>query len=234
VANVKEAIVAKPKGKTGGITGRHYLDFAQASSTQMTLTAYGKLIKNSETLPSAAGISHPHGLSELLQASLVYGVAIGGRCITLPGPQQVMLPAPDGRADDCGWDPTEYVVWRNLPREWVTSHISAERRTLSDALFSGLNNVTNRSVNAFALALPSVGERVMAIVKAWGNMTNDPEGSDQLQVLWAASHPGGSFGDGAKLLAQKINDAFGTQLQPTDLNPPDKIKTVDDLINAIT
>lgn len=226
--------MAKTSKGPRGITAKHYIDFAQASAAQTTLTAYGKLIRNGEAPASTVGTTHPQALDEPLQASLVYGVAMGGRCITLPSPQQVMLPAPDGPADGCGWDSTEYVVWRNLPKDWITSHMAAQRRTLSDALFGGVKRITPPPSEAFALALPSVGERVMAIVMTWASMTNDPEGDDQLQVLWAASHPGGSFGDGAKLLADKINNAFGTKLQPADINPPDKIKTVDDLINAIT
>ena len=222
--------MAKKQKSQPGITGRHYLDFAEASSAQNTITVFGKLIKNSEAPLNKVGIAHPQGLSDPLQASLAYGVSIGGRCISLPRPEQVMLPAPDGPADGCGWDPDEYVVWKNLPKEWVTLYLHSERSTLSDAL---LGNV-NRASMAPAAALPGVGDRVVAIVRSWAGMSSDPRGSDQLQVLWAASHPAGSFGDGAQLLVQRINDAFGTSLKPADLNPPDKIKTVDDLIDAIT
>jgi|SRR5580704_53657 hypothetical protein len=222
--------MAKKKKAQSGITDKHYLDFAEASSVQTTISVYGKLIKNSEAPLTKVGIAHPQGLSDPLQASLAYGVSIGGHCISLPSPEQVMLPAPDGPADACGWNPDEYVVWKNLPKEWVTLHLHVERRTLSDALLGNVNRVSMASAEALA----SVGDRVVAIVRSWAGMSSDPRGSDQLQMLWAISHPGGSFGDGAQLLVQRINDAFSTSLQPADLNPPDKIKTVDDLIDAIT
>jgi len=78
-----------------------------------------------------------------------------------------------------------------------------------------------------------VRDRVLAIVKSWAKMSSNPNGSDQLQVLWANSNPTGSFGDGAQILAQKLNDAFGSSFQASDFNPPDKIKTVDDVVDAI-
>jgi hypothetical protein len=215
--------VAK-KAKTG-ITERHYIDSAQALTAQTTLTAYGKIIRNSETPPATAGISHPRGLSESLQASLVFGVAIGGRCETLPTPVQVWLPSPDGPADGCGWDPAEYVVWKNLPRDWVTMHLQAQPRTLGNALFA--DSVPRSLVGI------GVRDRVLAIVRTWAKMSSDPNGSDQLQVLWANSHPAGFFADGAQCLAQKLNDAFGSHFQASDFNPPDKIKTVDDVVDAI-
>src|SRR5882724_1411817 len=217
--------MAKTKGKAG-ITDKHYLDLAQAWSAQTTLTAYGKLIKNSETLPSAAGISHPHGLNEPLQGSVVYGVAIGGRCIPLPNPEQVMLPAPDGPADGCGWDPAEYVVWKNLPRNWITTHFQVRTRTLSGVLLAG-------EPARFASAVIGVRDRVLSVVRTWAKMASDPNDNDELQTLWAFSKPGGSFHDGAQLLAGKLNDEFGTHFQTSDFDPPSTIKTVDQLVNAI-
>jgi hypothetical protein len=215
-----------PRKDKTGITDRHYVDLAQASTAQTTLTAYGKIIRNSQTPPATAGISHPHGLDEPLQASLVFGVAIGGRCESLPSPVQVWLPTPNGPADGCGWDAAEYVVWKNLPRDWVTMHFQARTRTLASALFA-------EPVKPSTLAAIGVRDRVLGIVRSWAKMSSDPNGSDQLQVLWAASNPAGSFGDGAQILAQRLNDAFGSDFQASDFNPPDKIKTVDDVVDAI-
>jgi hypothetical protein len=217
--------MARKKGKTG-ITDKHYLDLAQAWSAQTTLTAYGKLIKNSETLPSAAGISHPYGLTEPLQASVVYGVAMGGRCIALPSPAQVMLPAPDGPADGCGWDPAEYVVWKNLPKNWVTTHFEVRTRTLSGALLAG-------DPSRFAVIVTGVRDRVLSVLKSWAKLPRDPDDNDELQTLWAFSKPGGSFHDGAQILADDLNREFGTHFQTSDFDPPSSIKTVDQLVNAI-
>jgi hypothetical protein len=213
------------QGKSG-ITARHYVDFSEASSAQTTLTAYGKIVKNSDVPPSTAGISHPHGLNEPLYASLVFGVATGGRCETLPVPKQLWLPAPDGAADGCGWDPAEFVVWKNLPRDWITMHSESRTRNLSSVLLAD-------SSKSPSLAVTGVRDRVLGIVRSWAKMKSDPNGSDQLQVLWAISNPGGSFADGARILAKNLNDAFGSSFQASDFNPPDKIKTVDELVDAI-
>jgi hypothetical protein len=222
---MEEANMARKKGKTG-ITDKHYLDLAQAWSAQTTLTAYGKLIKNSETLPSAAGISHPYGLTEPLQASVVYGVEMGGSCIPLPSPVQVMLPAPDGPADRCGWDPAEYVVWKNLPRNWVTTHFEVRTRTLSSALLAG-------DPARLALAITGVRDRVLSVLKIWAKLPTDPDDNDELQTLWDFSKPGGSFHDGAQILAGDLNKEFGTHFRVSDFDPPSSIKTVDQLVNAI-
>ena len=211
--------------RKAGITEKHFVDHAEAVVAQTTLTAYGKIIRNTEADPAAAGIVHPRGLNESLQASLVFGVAMGGRCETLPGPVQLWMPSPDGPADGCGWDPAEYVVWRDLPRDWITMHQQARARTLATALLAD-------SVGQPLVAM-GVRDKVIAIVRTWAKMSSDPNGSDQLQVLWANSKPAGSFADGAQLLAQKLNDAFGSHFQASDFNPPDKIKTVDDLVDAI-
>jgi hypothetical protein len=78
-----------------------------------------------------------------------------------------------------------------------------------------------------------IRDRVFAIVKSWAKLSTYPVGSDSLQVLWAASSPGTSFADGAEILSQKINAAFTSSLRASDFNPPDKITTVDDLVEAI-
>jgi hypothetical protein len=223
----------KKKDKAG-LTENHYVDFAQATGAQTTLTAYGKIIRNSEALPSDAGIVHPYGLKEPLQASLVFGIAIGGRCKPLPNPERVLLPPPDGPADGCGWNPAEYVVWKNLPVGWTTIHFQARATSLHDALLPGSSKIMDPLTKTATVAVMGVRDRVVEIVKLWAKMSSDPRGSDQLQVLWANSKPPSSFGDGAKILAQDINSAFSTHFRGSDFDPPDKIKTVEDLVDAIT
>lgn len=222
------------KRRPTALTDRHYVDLAQASSAQTTLTAYGRLIKNSEASPSSLGLSHPRGLSEPLQASLVVGVAIGGRCIPLDTPQQVMLPAPDGPADGCSWDPSEYVVWKNLPRDWITVHFQPVARSVSDVLLFGSSTTSlGRILATPGPAVTGVRDRVVATVRGWAQMPSNPRGTDQLMVLWA-TYRRLPPADGAQLLAQQVNDAFNTTFMPGDFNPPDKIKTVDELVDAIT
>jgi hypothetical protein len=75
---------------------------------------------------------------------------------------------------------------------------------------------------------------VIQIVKPWASMNRDPLGSEILQVLWAASNPSGPFQPDAQDLVDQINEKFGTSIQASDINPPGSIKTVDDLIKAVT
>jgi hypothetical protein len=79
-----------------------------------------------------------------------------------------------------------------------------------------------------------IDDRVVQIVRNWANMSSDPQSNDGLQALWAGSNPPGPFADAAQQLANLINDAFGTDIRATDLNPAGSIKTVNDLKRAIT
>jgi hypothetical protein len=123
-----------PKNRPTGITDNHFIGLTQASSAQTTVSVYGKIVKDSPIEPGTSGISHPAGDQESLQLAHVVGYSEGGRCVTLPSPQLIALPSPDGPADGCGWDPKEYVVWKNLPRNWTTLHLQATARSLHSAL----------------------------------------------------------------------------------------------------
>jgi hypothetical protein len=78
-----------------------------------------------------------------------------------------------------------------------------------------------------------VRDTVTQIVKGWAGMQSNPRGTDALHALWA-SNPLGSWSNAADDLANQINQAFGTDLQGKDFNPPGAIKTVDDLVTAVT
>jgi hypothetical protein len=79
-----------------------------------------------------------------------------------------------------------------------------------------------------------ISEMVIQIVKKWASMGRDPLGTEFLKVLWAASNPSGPFQpDGAQDLADQINQKFSKSIQAADFDPG-SIKTVDDLIKAVT
>jgi hypothetical protein len=124
--------VAK-KGKDG-ITERHFIGFSEVSGAQATISVYGKIVRNADIQPGASGILHPSGEDTNLQLAHVVGYSDQGRCVTLAEPQLLALPAPDGPADGCGWDPKQYVVWKNLPKNWTTLHLRAGTRSLDSAL----------------------------------------------------------------------------------------------------
>ena len=111
------------KKKMDGITEKHFTSFSEISGSFSTLDVYGQIIKNADVQPGASGILHPTGVDESLALARVVGYLDQGRCVRLGEPQVLAMPAPDGRADRCGWDPEQYVVWKNLPRNWLTLHV---------------------------------------------------------------------------------------------------------------
>jgi hypothetical protein len=207
-----------------GLTKKHYLPFDAHIAAQSTLTAYGKLIEGGESTPSALGVSHPQGLNAALHKSLVFGVQVSGQCITLPNPQEVALPEPDGPADGCGWDPSEFVVWKNLPRNWTTIHFQSQPKPLLDALSSGGANLVQR----LAVTGQGVDEQVIAIIREWKKLPQDPVLSDTLGALWG--NTSGPFSDGANKLAGMLNASLGTSIQGSDFSPS---TTVADVVHDV-
>jgi len=207
-----------------GLTKKHYVPFDAHIAAQSTLTAYGKLIEGGESTPSALGVSHPLGLSEALHKSLVFGVQIDGQCIKLPNPEEVALPRPDGPADGCGWDPSEFVVWKHLPRNWTTLHFQSRPKPLVNALLSGAAN----GVQRLAVAGSGVDDQVIAVIRNWRNLPKDPALSDTLGALWGSTS--GPFSDGATKLAGMLNASLGTSIQGSDFSPS---TTVADVIHDV-
>jgi hypothetical protein len=220
-----------PKNKKSKISVRHYVTLSDATGVTSTISIYGKLIRDVPLDPSVSGVSHPKTPGGGMVVGQVFGFVDRGQCQKVAPPVIVSLPEPDGPADGCGWDPGEYVVWKNLPRNWVTLHLHVEPRTLSDVLSKPLAfGIRARAVPT----IPGVQDRVVEIVKSWAKMQTNPQGTDPLQALWAASHPSGPFSDAAQDLATQINNAFGTHLLGSDINPPGSIKTVNDLVDAVS
>jgi len=212
-----------------GLTKKHFVAFDTITRVQATLTAYGKLIEGGESTPSALGISHPQGIVAPLHKSLVYGVQLAGRCIRLPQPQEVALPAPDGPADGCGWDASEFVVWKNLPRDWVTLHFQSQPKPLINALSEGMGKPAKRLM-ATAMLTTDIGAQVKSIVQTWANMQSEPAGTAVLQLLWANSGISGPFAFGAQKLAQDLNSQLGSSILGTDITAT---MTVDQLIQML-
>jgi hypothetical protein len=79
-----------------------------------------------------------------------------------------------------------------------------------------------------------IRDAVVGVVKEWANLQRTPGPDEALQALWAEGDPAGSLPDAAQDLANRIDNAFGTDLQGSDINPPGSIKTVDDLVKAVT
>ncbi|MGE5113374.1 MAG: hypothetical protein ACM3JB_21115 [Acidobacteriaceae bacterium] len=125
-----------------GITQKHYVSLSEVSAALATLDVYGKIIQNTDVEPGPSGIFHPSGGSDNLSLATVVGYLDQGTCIRLQEPLVIAMPQPNGPADGCGWDPTEYVVWKNLPRNWTTLHLHVRTAGLHAALASGRRYLT--------------------------------------------------------------------------------------------
>jgi len=214
--------------KRKGLTKDHYVPFDAHIASQSTLTAYGKLIGGGESTPSALGVSHPHRVGEALNKSLVFGVQIDNQCVKLPSPQEVALPEPDGPADGCGWDPAQYAVWKNLPRNWTTIHFQSQPKLLTTALFRGTERPAQQSLGGGVTT--DFGAQVKSIVENWANMATEPPGSAVLQSLWASSGIGGTFALAAMNLAQTLNSKLSSHILGSDISAT---TTVDQLIQML-
>jgi hypothetical protein len=124
------------KKRQVGINEKHFIAFSNVAGARATISVYGKIVKDAEIQPGASGILHPSGEATNLHLSHVVGYSDQGGCVTLAEPQLIALPAPNGPADGCGWDPAEYVVWKNLPKNWPTLHLRSTVRSLHSALLS--------------------------------------------------------------------------------------------------
>jgi hypothetical protein len=87
-------------------------------------------------------------------------------------------------------------------------------------------------------ALESVLQDIETIavetVKQWANLQTTPGPNDVLQALWTEGNPFSPWPEAAQDLASRTNSAFGADLQGSDINPPGSIKTVGDLVKAVT
>jgi hypothetical protein len=183
----------------------HEITVGAAHQFVSTLTAYGKLIAGVTMDPSAAGTVHPQGKDENLQLALVFGISDQGQCIRLPQPQKVYLPHPDGPADGCYWDPAQYVVWRNLPRNWNTIHVQSQVKPLAMAL--------TPQTSAVAPLLEDV------LNDRWLRTKNHVyiSPSDTLGALWAQYGAGDYAATGVQPLIKAIQGAYGVNLPASSL-----------------
>jgi hypothetical protein len=189
----------------------HFVSYNEAISTP-SISLYGKLIQGGEAQPSDLALSHPSDPGEPLHRSLVVGYANGTACQTLVQPQQVFLPRPDGPADGCGWDPNDYVVWKNVRPDWTTVHVTTAKRTLSAVLATG----RVRQFAAFERPQISAatGDPVVNVVKKWAKLTRDPDLDEVLSNLYFASG-GTTWSDGQTSLAGLLHQDLGVTISPT-------------------
>lgn len=114
---------------------RHKVTFPTIVENQLSVSLFGKLVKESPIDTRGSGLEHPSGSSEPLELGQVFGYLQNHQCVRLPRPMLVALPKPVGPADGCGWDPNEYLVWR-VPADWLALHVSTRTAPIAHLLAS--------------------------------------------------------------------------------------------------
>jgi hypothetical protein len=205
-------------------TDEHKITLGDAHQLLSTISAYGKIIAEATIPPASAGVVHPHGETGDLQLALVYGIAEQGLCITLSKPKKVYLPAPDGPADGCGWDPAKFVVWKNLPRDWQTVQVQTAKKPLAMAL-STRESFAAPGIQPFlsdVLCLDWVGLPATIAV----------DDSQTIQTFWEHNHKTSFSFNEQVSLAQVIQQQYGKVFSPGTLAAGTKVSDLENWIPA--
>ena len=191
------------KTKKFSLAKRHRASFQVQPISEAGIDVFGKVIDPDPISDLPKG----HTLAQ------VYGFREQGLCVRLPVPQHLSLPLPDGAADACGWDPSQFVVWKSLPKSLMTTHVQAKMVPLHDALLAA------QSARAFA-SEPTVDD----VLHQW--LSQSVPGQpipdvDQLQVAWATFGSGGGFTVQVQQnLANLLNNAFSLSPSVVPANLP--------------
>jgi hypothetical protein len=202
----------------------HEISVGAAHQLASSITAYGKVISAVTISPSDAGTVHPQGKEDNLQLALVFGICDQGQCIRLPQPQKVYLPAPDGPADGCGWDPSQYLSWKNLPREWNTVHVQTQTKPLAMALRTAETLATKPMADA-GTAPPLLSD-VLCIKWVGLPSTIFVDGTLTIQTFWERNHKTPFTFNEQVSLANAIKTAYGKEFSPQVLTGGTTINTL--------
>jgi hypothetical protein len=103
------------------------------ANQQLMVSLFGTPVQGVEPSASEGALAHPAGSGEPLHLAQVFGYLENHVCARLPKPILALLPKPDGPADDCGWDPNQFVVW-HVPSDWRTLFLSPMSGPISATL----------------------------------------------------------------------------------------------------
>lgn len=136
-----------------GIQATHFTTLSKALSIGSTVDVFGKLVEGANVESHAVGVVHPTEPSGALQLAQVFGFEDLNGCHSLQSPLMCMMPTPNGPADSCGWDTNEFVVWKNLPKNWQTIHVQTSHSSLHGALMAMTTASTSDSIMTAAQSI---------------------------------------------------------------------------------
>lgn len=105
------------------LTEKHHTSLADIADQASTVVVFGKIVRDLQ--PTSQG----HRFAQ------IFGYKRNNVCSKLPTPVVIALPDPDGPADDCGWDPEQFVKW-GLPASFASTQLHLQPVALAHALAS--------------------------------------------------------------------------------------------------
>jgi hypothetical protein len=143
------------------LTEKHHTSLVEIIDQANTVVLFGKIVKDLQ--PTTQG----HRFAQ------VFGYKRNSVCSKLPSPSVMALPDPDGPADDCGWDPQEFVKW-SVPSSFVTTRLHIQPETLVHTL---------ASFPPAALTGAQISAIVSASIQAVSGSTQPLDPSQSLQAF---------------------------------------------------
>lgn len=185
-------MATKQRTKDGNFTpgDSHKTAFRMVPETEDYVDAFGKIV---DPAPVA-------DLPDGQHLAVIFGFRHRGSCTRLQTPQHVTLRSPDGPADGCGFDPSQFLVWKNLGRNQITAHLTTRMVPLHQALMSATDPAASD-------AIPTLDD----VLHIWLPNAQGQEipSEDQLATAWAQFGSGGPYKDPiAQRLAGLINKFF--------------------------
>ena len=119
------------------LTSRHRVQLSDVVSASSSVDVFGQLVDGVDVPADGRAVVHPTRAGSQLAFARIVGYVEAGQCVRLLDPQIVAMPEPTGRADACGWNPAQFVVWKGLAKNWTTLHLRVSSSSLGGALTLG-------------------------------------------------------------------------------------------------
>jgi hypothetical protein len=197
-----------PKETKLRLTEKHHTSLVDIIDQVNTVVVFGKIVKDLQ--PTSRG----HGFAQ------VFGYKRGNVCSKLPSTVVMALPDPDGPADDCGWDPQEFVKW-SLPSSFLTTQLHIQSLTLASALAANPPS---------ALTGAQISAIVSTSLQAVTGSTQPLDPSQSLQAFGVLSSQ--LVGQLSAVIAAKVSQ-YGFSLNPNALAAMSPGWTIAQLESAI-
>ena len=136
-----------PKNSRSIAPNKHHTTLAGAIDHVSSLLLFGKIVSDLQTTTEGHQFAH------------VYGYRQNGKCQRLDNPTLLSLPEPIGPANECGFDPEQFVMW-NVPESFLSTALHVERAPITGILTRQTAQHPTAGISLFSgvAAVPLVGQ----------------------------------------------------------------------------